>query len=121
MSDVPAEPPAIEAPADPPAVDGGVHPTTVLWAGEQVTFAVRKFPIVGEVASTTTIHTLARVTVGDDGSYTLVDTPCAMTIVQDGPLDLAFAEDAVRRLPSAVTTFVPTDATDASADLSDDV
>src|SRR5688500_2951844 len=75
-------------------------PEPAVWAGEQVTEAIRRVPVIGQLRSTTTIRTIARV-VEQDGELVIVDRPCTIDIVSAGGVTLDFDDEAVHGMPPA--------------------
>lgn len=97
------EPPAVAPPADAVAP----APAAVLWASQQVTVGWRHVPVVGEVASRTTVATLARVVPDGDG-WLIVDRPCQIAVRADHGVELVFDPAAVRNMPPITFRFTPT-------------
>lgn len=99
-----------------PALAGSVDAEpTALWAGRQVTSGVREVPVLGEITTTTTIYTLARV-FETEATLLLVDRPCRIEVVSDRGVQLEFDPTSVQRMPPATTRFERTEGGwDASA------
>lgn len=80
-----------------------------LWAGQQITDAVRKVPVLGPIHTRTTVTTLATVVHDADGARVFIDRPCRITIDNDHGVKLHFDPAAVRSMPPVTFKFLPTE------------
>ena len=75
-----------------------------LWAGHQVTVAVRRVPLLGAIETRQDVFMLAEVVDRGD-ALTLVERACHITLVSTAGVTLRFAPAAVRRLPHPTIAF----------------
>lgn len=79
-------------------------PAPTLWAGHQVTVAVRRVPLLGAIETRQDVFMLAEVVDRGD-ALTLVERACHITLVSTAGVTLRFAPAAVRRLPRPTIAF----------------